>query len=448
MTYLAVALLSSFTARTWRSYGYLWVLLFVAPFALAYALLVPSLLAGLAITLVGLFVAGWLVLAARGWGAMYRALARGILHDDTPAPPPVRAHGGFWATMGGNLGDATGWRALLFMFVSFPVAVLGFVLSTSLLVASFGAMTHWLWSWSLPAQRASDGTWHRGASLGPDWFVDTPVRHLLLALAGLLVFLFVWPWITRGFAGLVVLLTRGLLSPTAGSLRVAAAETARRATVEDAEARLSSIERNLHDGAQARLVSVAMKVGDARDMLLTGSSTEDVAEVLASAHSDAKGTITELRELTRGMRPPVLDSGLPTALETLASRSPLPVKLQTGGLEGVEVPTPVVTIVYFAVAELLTNAVKHAAATRIRIEADTRELDRRHRALTVDVFDDGVGGAALPTGARDRTHTGRAHTGTGLLGVADRLSGVEGTLSIDSPHGGPTHIRITVPMRA
>ncbi|MCK9795037.1 sensor domain-containing protein [Isoptericola sp. 4D.3] len=444
-------LLAPFDRRTWRAYGFLWLALLLAPFALAYSLFTVVFMAGVAVTVVGLFVAGGVLLGARGWGSMYRRMAVRFLGVEIAEPAPRTPRKGFWRRLGGMLGDATAWRALLYMVVTFPLALVGFVVSTVFLAVALGSMTHWFWSRWLPLQQASDGTWHRGASFGTDWFVDTPARQLLLVAAGVILF-YLWPQVQLLFVGLFRLLAVGLLSPTRASLRVAYAERARAVTVEDADARLRRIERDLHDGTQAHLVAVAMQIGEARELLRDGAGSDrgidsaELAAVLETAHTSTKDTLAELRELARGIRPPALDAGLAVALETLAARAALPVRVHAVGLDGADLPPSVTAISYFAVAELVANATKHARATGVDVVAGVEPVSDAAtgaavRALVLRVRDDGVGGAAV----RAPDASGR---GSGLAGLTDRLSGVDGTLRVVSPAGGPTVITVTIPLPA
>ncbi|MEU2201477.1 sensor domain-containing protein [Isoptericola sp. NPDC019482] len=447
-------LLAPFDGRTWRAYGFLWLALLLAPFALAYALFTVSFMAGVAVTVVGLFVAGGVLLGARGWASVYRRMAVRYLGVEIAEPAPRQPRKGFWRRLGGMLGDATAWRGLLYMVVTFPLAIAAFVVSTVFLAVALGGMTHWFWSRWLPLQQAGDGTWHRGASFGTDWFVDTPARQLLLVAVGLILF-YLWPQVQALFVGLFRLLAEGLLSPTRASLRVAYAERARAVTVEDADERLRRIERDLHDGTQAHLVAVAMQIGEARELLRDGTAgtdgtagidTAELAAVLETAHSSTKDTLAELRELARGIRPPALDAGLAVALETLAARAALPVRVHAVGLDGADLPPSVTAISYFAVAELVANATKHARATGVDVVAGVEPVadaatGAAVRALVLRVHDDGVGGAAV----RAPDASGR---GSGLAGLTDRLSGVDGTLGVVSPAGGPTVITVTIPLPA
>ncbi|MFD2793192.1 sensor histidine kinase [Promicromonospora vindobonensis] len=427
-------LTAPFAHRTWREQGYLALVLLLAPFAFAYAVFAVSFTAGVAVTVVGLVVAGAAVLGGRGWGAAYRSLARDLLDVDVAAPAPYVRPRGFWRTVGSMLSDAAGWRALLFLFIALPLSIVSFVTSITFLGAGLGGLTYWYWYQFLPQQLGADGELHRGAAFGDAYFLDTPPRLALAAVAGL-VLLLCWPWITRMFAMIFRALSRGLLSPTRASLRVAELELSRTGTVDHADARLRSIERDLHDGTQARLVSVAMQLGEAREQLAEGGDLHQAADLLDTAHSSTKEALAELRELARDIHPPALDSGLTVALGTLAARSVLPVSVYVDpGLEAHGRLAPAIeSIAYFTVAELVGNAATHARAGEVSVLVEPIT-----DAVRIRVRDDGRGGAGTvrPGGQDPRT---------GLAGLAGRVYSVDGTFDLSSPVGGPTVVTVILP---
>jgi signal transduction histidine kinase len=215
--------------------------------------------------------------------------------------------------------------------------------------------------------------------------------------------------------------------------RVHELERSRAHLVDDAAARLRRIERDLHDGAQAQMVAVAMKLGLAREKLsdaVNGAGRPDlerVLELVDAAHNGAKEAINELRDLARGILPPVLDHGLGTALTTLAARSDVPVDLT---VDLPERPSAAIeTIAYFCAAELLTNVTKHSGARHAALR-----VEHGQGKVWVRVTDDGTGGASVE--ARG-----------GLAGLADRVHTVDGSLHIKSPPGGPTVIAVELPSR-
>ena len=217
-------------------------------------------------------------------------------------------------------------------------------------------------------------------------------------------------------------------------LRVRELEQSRAHAVDDSAARLRQIERDLHDGAQAQMVAVTMKLGLAVKKLgrmVDGTGQTDLDRVLdlvAAAHRGAKEAITELRDLARGIHPPVLDHGLGAALTTLAARSDLPVELV---LDLPERPSAAIeTIAYFCAAELVANTAKHSGAGHATLEAA-----HVPGLLRVRVSDDGSGGA-------------RVEARGGLAGLAERVGTVDGRLQISSPPGGPTVVTIELPSHA
>jgi signal transduction histidine kinase len=204
--------------------------------------------------------------------------------------------------------------------------------------------------------------------------------------------------------------------------------------VDESAARLRRIERDLHDGAQVRLAALAMTLGEIKESL-DAAADEDGADdgartrmLVAAAHRNAKETLAELRDLARGIHPPVLDRGLATALAALAETSPVPVELEVSLAER---PSPAIeAIAYFCAAELLANVAKHSGAGRAAVSAG--EHDGR---IVMTVTDDGSGGA-------------RPAPGGGLAGLLERVQTVDGRLGIDSPAGGPTVVTIELPDHA
>jgi signal transduction histidine kinase len=197
--------------------------------------------------------------------------------------------------------------------------------------------------------------------------------------------------------------------------------------VDTAAADLRRIERDLHDGAQARLVALAMDLGLAKEKLT--EDPEAAARMVDEAHGEVKTALQELRELARGIHPAILtDRGLGPALSAVAARCTVPVNV-TVDLPARPVPA-IEGIAYFTVSELLTNISKHSGASRAAVDI-WRAGDR----MLLQVADNGRGGA-------------RADTGSGLAGLAERLDAVDGLLVVDSPSGGPTRITAELPWRA
>jgi len=205
--------------------------------------------------------------------------------------------------------------------------------------------------------------------------------------------------------------------------RVETLETTRLGAVEEQDAELRRIERDLHDGAQARLVALGLSLGMAEQKFR--SDPEEAEKLVAEARAGVAEALSELRDLARGIHPPVLsDRGLGAALDTLADRSPLSTTVR------VELdrrpPARIETAAYFVAAEALANAAKHSGAKQVEIS-----IGERDGALAVEITDDGAGGADP--------------AGNGLLGLRRRVEALDGTLTVESPAGGPTTIRAELP---
>ena len=422
-----------FARRTWSELLYSLVGLPLAVFGFGWSVAWFSAGVGVAVIVVGVFVLVFAVLSCRWLGALDRGLLNSLLGERIAVPRPVVKRPGLVGGVLSYLLDPVGWRALAFQLVRFPLAVMAFVVAVVFWVYPLGAITYPFWYRFLPWQLGSDGHLHRGNSLwnttSSSYFIDTWPRMLVQALVGVL---FIWlaPWIVHGFTSLPRLLGRALLGPTDTMRRVADLEHTRSQAVNSSNERLRRIERDLHDGTQARLVALAMHLGQAKEDLDSDDpvAAERARTLIAGAHQQTKETLVELRDLARGIHPAILDDGLESALISLGARSPIHVGLS---IDLPERPSPASeTIAYFAIAELLTNAVKHSRAGEINVL-----LLGSGPLISFVVADDGRGGAM--TGA-----------GTGLSGVAARLGTVDGQLEIDSPMGGPTRITGTLPLHA
>jgi signal transduction histidine kinase len=234
--------------------------------------------------------------------------------------------------------------------------------------------------------------------------------------------------VTEGFARLDVALARALLGPTSEELyaaEVTKLETSRTAAVDSAEAERRRIERDLHDGAQQRLVALAANLGAAREKL-EHDDIEEGRAMVGVAHEEAKSALKEIRDLVRGIHPVILeDRGLDAALSAVVARAPIPVTLD---VDVAQRPSPAVeSAAYFVVNEALTNVTRHAMATKAFVSI-ARAGDR----LVIEVRDDGIGGADMTRG-------------TGLAGLRDRIAGLGGTMYVISPQGGPTTISVELP---
>ncbi|TCC58811.1 sensor histidine kinase [Kribbella pittospori] len=330
-------------------------------------------------------------------------------------PPEVTGSGGADATA--SVIDPTLWRQLLYYVLLLPLAM---VWIAAIVVA-----------WSVPPVLMGLPLYFSKfaaaqAQLGP-FVIDTMTKASIAAVIGALFLLVVTPWMMRTASALDGQLARVFLSRSMNKAlaeRVTQLLTSRQKVVDSAESERRRMERDLHDGAQQRLVSLAMTLGRAKNRLEDRDPA--VRVLIDEAHSEALQAIAEIRDLTRGLHPPVLtDRGLDAAISAVAARSPVPVRVT------VEVyPRPSLTIeaiAYFIVTEALTNVAKHSEAA----EVDVR-VTRNGNRLRIEVDDNGKGGADFAAG-------------TGLQGLHDRVAGVDGWLDVDSPPGGGTLLTAVVP---
>lgn len=412
-----------FRARTWRE-----VLYAVAGLPLAFvglaAVLVLVVSVPLVVTAVGLPMLSLTLLAARGLAGANRGLARSLLGEEVASPPPPESDPGLLGWVRSRLRDTVAWRAVAYLVVRPSTAIITFVLTLGFwangVIFFFYPV---IWNIGDPVNYDSQGRPHRAGMQFGDFFFDTWPKAFLATGIGV-VLLLIAPWVTHGASILDRLLVRGLIGRYRPSERVRDLERTRAQAVDDSAAQLRRIERDLHDGAQARLVALAMNLSLVKEKLASTADGE-TRQLVDSAHSNAKEAITELRDLARGIHPPVLDSGLDAALTTLAARSAVPVSLE---MDMPVRPSPSIeTIAYFCVAELITNIGRHSKARRATIDA---RCDGRK--LTIVVVDDGVGGALVSAGS-------------GLAGLTDRVATVDGELHVDSPSGGPTVVSISLP---
>jgi hypothetical protein len=368
---------------------------------------------------------------ARRLGAAHRRLAERLLGERVAPPPLTRPRRGMLGRLGAGLRDGPGWRAVAYTLLKPPIAVVE-LYAVFLWADGLANLTYPFW-WGMFRNHPP------GVRLSPV-LVGTPfpgrVFHVgtypgtFLAFAVGAAMVLAAPWVTRAVTSADRWLIRALLGPGRLAERVRDLEQTRALAVDDAAALLRQVERDLHDGAQVRLATLALHLGMAKEKLGDDGDPPDVTgarELVDAAHRGAKDALAELRDLARGIHPPVLDKGLADALATLAARSAIPVELATD----IPVrPTPAIeTIAYFCAAELLANAAKHSLANRIGLQSTGRD-----GLLLLRVTDDGTGGADP--------------RGSGLSGLAQRVSTVDGRLEITSPPGGPTRITVELPLRA
>jgi len=316
------------------------------------------------------------------------------------------------------------WRQLGYHLLAGPALALGAITVMAAWLAGVLYTLVYLYAWTLPAGTLLS----RGQSeplpghLPPFSYIPMDVYLTGCGIA----LLAAAPWLTAAVGTLDARAAQALLGPSRAEeleYRVQRLAQTRAGVVDAADAERRRLERDLHDGTQQRLVSLAMRLGMAR------AEHPDAAQanlVIAEAHEEAKAALLELRHLVRGLHPAVLeDRGLDAALSGVVARLPIPVRLT---VDVPRRPPPTIeAVAYFVVSEGLTNITKHAQASQAEVFVQ-RANDRLH----IIVSDDGVGGAD-PAG------------GTGLAGLAKRAASVDGTFEIVSPSGGPTLLTVDLP---
>ncbi|MFJ7208166.1 sensor histidine kinase [Streptomyces sp. NPDC098789] len=420
-------LTAPFAGRTWREFGHL--LLGLPLSTLYFSLVVTgiSLGAGLLVTFIGVPVLAGVLAMARQFGHLERSRARVLLGMDIGDPAPVRVKegGGVLAATGAVLKSGSAWRHALYSVIHFPWAIFSFTLALTLWTYGWSMLLYPLWFWVFPAFTDQPGLQLFQNGDHYTFYLDSPLLIALASVVGL-VFTLGTPWVIHALATVDRVLIGGLLGPSRLDHRVVELESDRGVVVDTAAADLRRIERDLHDGAQARLVALAMDLGLAKEKLL--EDPQAAARMVDEAHGEVKIALQELRDLARGIHPAVLtDRGLDAALSSVASRCAVPVRVQ------VELPgRPVAAIegiAYFTVSELLQNISKHARAGVASVDV-WKSGDR----LLIQVADDGCGGASTAAGG-------------GLAGLAERLDAVDGVLVVDSPVGGGTTVTAELPWR-
>lgn len=317
--------------------------------------------------------------------------------------------------------DPQTWKDFAWLVLN---SVLGFVLATvalsvTVLVISYVAMP--LWWWAIPDPSKQYGTLNLGiyTVTSTGWALLTTAIGLLLAPLALL--------LNRGVASLHAALVARVLGPSERQqlhARVRELASTRSDVVSAADEQLRRIERDLHDGAQARLVALAMELGMAEEEVARNPDAARAA--VRKARDEALEALGELRGLSRGLRPALLEErGLRTAIEALVQRSAVPATLTLkGSLD--DAPDAVSTAAYFFVAEALTNVNKHSGAASVDVTVERGELE-----LAISIVDDGRGGANA--------------AGSGIQGLRTRIRALDGLLELKSPVGGPTVLRAEIP---
>jgi len=436
----------------WTAYGHAWArtpgraLYLILAFVLA--MTAVSVLAGLfwsgiglLILIVGLPIVVLSLLVARGFGLAERYLLRltGLAEIAEPEwNRDAQQSTGFWATLIRPLRNGHYWTYLLYgMIISPIVSTITFALTTVWLSAGLGGLTYWFWASFIPRGDGA-GEWGQYVSAAMPWLFggwsSWAVEVVLYLIAGV-IFTITLPWVMSGLSRAQHSIARALLGrwPSDDLAAEARAEAAARASAVQAEsAGLRRLERDIHDGPQQRLVRLQLDLA-ALERRAEAGDTDAAAELAREARGHAKTALDELRALSSGVAPPLLqDRGLAAALAAVAAGSALPVTVEVDASVDEVVPPEIARTVYFIVAEVLTNAVKHsgASAATLKVALRTGEVPPM---LDVWVVDNGRGGAHLAPGH-------------GLEGLRDRVAGLRGVLVVESPPDGPTTIGAHIPL--
>jgi signal transduction histidine kinase len=418
-----------FQRRTWSELAFFLVSAFVGVISVPFIGLTMGAGIFLAPIFVGLLLIAGSLRGTRGIGSWQRALARHFLGEHIDDPSPFRPRPGFLGWLWAALTDGVAWRALGYAVVKIPLIIFGVWIGLSVWLQAIASLLYPLAGATGPVHGI--GIVHSRYTLGHVTPGATGPVHPAVVFVYGAILLFIAPWAMRLVLYPDRLLLRLLLGPDAMTARVRSLERSRAQTVETSAATLRRIERNLHDGTQAELVAIAMRLGQAKEKLADEEhlDLEQIRRLVDEAHQGAKDAIVELRDLARGIHPPALDTGLESALATLTSRAAVPSELSVSIQSR---PTPAIeAIAYFCVAELLANVAQHAQASRASVSCV-----QHGPWLRIVVRDDGRGGAML-----NRVGS----SSSGLAGLTDRVRAVDGHLSIASPAGGPTVVTVDLP---
>jgi signal transduction histidine kinase len=411
---------SPFDPRSWRAAGAILMGFFIGTFSFAFMAAAFSTGGSLLIILVGFAVVGVGIEIARLVARIERW--RMMLVDPRPLRPHLyRSYGhGLRAVAEAEFMDENRWRDVIYVLVSFPLTILEFVVCVTAWVAAFASLVSPLVYYeiaSVAGNRMPDGVAHAAPFFLAGGFV---LGLVLLPVAASL---------SRGLMMLHRGVVEGLLCTGDRDelrQRVETLRESRSAVLQVEASELRRIERDLHDGAQQRLVMLAIDLSLASDRVETDPA--GAKALMNDAREQARQALGELRDLVRGSAPAILlDRGLVAALGSVAGRCPVPTIVESGLAPGERQPHAVERAAYFVVAEALTNVAKHASASRCEIRCRS-ERDR----LIVEVWDDGKGGATVAPGG-------------GLAGLRDRVEALDGQLRIDSPAGGPTLLHAELP---
>lgn len=378
---------------------------------------------------------------ARGAGMLELALLGWVGRPDIRRPDwnDRTARTGFFGWLRALFGNGHYWLYLVWsMIVNFIVTTFSFTVAITWFATALGGITGWIWMGFIPNGDRDFfvSSWLVERVLGANALFDPAVADTLLWFVVGLIFTATLPFVTRGLTWMHWGVARGLLGAfrtDALEKEVATLTESRSAAVAAEGTALRRLERDIHDGPQQRLVRLQMDIAAAERQLET--DPDAARQLLAEARQQSKDALEELRALSRGFAPPILlDRGLVAALESLAVRSAVTVRVVSSLPADVDLPTELERNAYFIAAEGLTNAVKHSGGSAIDLRLDLRRIPESDDTwLDITVTDDGRGGAA-------------AVPGHGLAGLQERVLGQGGTLEISSPAGGPTVVTAHLPV--
>lgn len=443
------------TPTLWPGYGGLWkrvpgnavYLLVVFVLAMASATILASLFwtgVGLLILVIGLPIVVGSLLIARGFGVADRFLLQltglpSVAEPEWNRDPADRT--GFWPTFSRPLRNGHYWVYLVHgMIVSPVISTISFALTVTWLSVSLGGLTYWFWGSFIP--RDDGGEWGQYVAAAMPWMFggwsSWAVEVVLYLLAGIL-FAATLPWVLGALSLGHHAVARGMLGRWQSddlAAEVRAESAARSSAVQAENMSLRRLERDIHDGPQQRLVRLQLDLASLERRAAAGD-TDAAAELARDARGHAAAALDELRALSAGVAPPLLqDRGLAAALDALALTSAVPVRVELDPALDEAVSPEVARTVYFVIAELLTNAVKHSGAAGATLRAWVAQpTPGEQPMLDLWLVDDGRGGA-------------RFSPGHGLEGLRERVRGLRGDTEVSSPMGGPTRVGVHIPLAA
>ena len=404
--------------RLWRALCYNVTSVPLAGIAFGFTVTFLCATIGLLVTFVFALPFAWLTFVlSRFFGHLERNRIASLAGVRIADPVPPLTSSSWWARLKERATSGPRWREIAHHLAHLPVSAVTFGLTIAAWCGSLAMLVLPLFVEKMPDETAKFHFFEVSQGAG----------SITAAVVGILGLAIVAPWITIGSGRLNVALAQALLGPSTDAVhaeQVTRLETSRTAAVDSAESERRRIERDLHDGAQQRLVALAAQLGAAKEKL--DVDPEEGRRMIADAHEESKAALREIRDLVRGIHPVILeDRGLDAALSAVVARSPIPVTLDVQ--VATRPPATVESAAYFVVNEALTNVAKHANATRAYVSI-ARSGDR----LVVEVRDNGQGGAD-------------PGVGSGLPGLRDRVAGLGGTMYVISPKGGPTTVSVELP---